>query len=192
MKPLLVATQNKGKIKEIKSVLQSHFQIEVPQYLEVIEDGKTYKENVTKKARAYFEAYKIPVLADDSGLEVAHLNNLPGVDSAYYGGENLEWQKKLELLISELKAFKKPWLAKFVCLLCYYDGKKFSYFEGSCLGEITSEIKGAQGFGFDPVFYSYDLKKTFGVASEDEKNQCSHRANALKAFLTTQIQASSL
>jgi XTP/dITP diphosphohydrolase len=184
---LLIATTNAGKLKEFQGLLRGHFQCEpLPAHVvAVVEDGKTYQENVLKKAKGYFELFKRPVLADDSGLELDCLNGAPGIDSAHYGGEKLTWKERWNFLFQELASLgiSRP-KARFRCVLCYYDGVVPPlFFEATTDGYIAQGPLGTEGFGYDPIFYSSDLGKTLGEATPSEKSLVSHRARAVKKFL---------
>lgn len=188
MKKLLIASQNPGKLKEFQSLLGGSFQVIHPTEisLEVLEDGKTYQENALKKAQAFFEHYQMPVLSDDSGLEIDVLGGAPGIHSARYGGKESSYEKKFQSLLVELSPFpEESWTARFRCVLCFFYSKEAPprYFEGVCEGRILRKPEGKEGFGYDPLFYSLDLKKPLGLASKAEKSQVSHRARAIQSFL---------
>ncbi len=187
---LLLGTQNAGKIVELKALLGDRFTIQgLPSdTLEVVEDGKTYRENARKKAEAYAHRYRLPTLADDSGLEVDVLNGAPGLYSARYGGD-LKWPARWNYLIDACrKVSAGPWPARFRCVLCYFDGQTAHYFEGVADGAVIAEPRGKGGFGYDPVVTINVLGKTFAEATAEEKNRVSHRAQAL-AQLKTWLQA---
>ena len=134
---------------------------------------------------AYYAAYRTPVLADDSGLEVDGLDGAPGVFSARFGGESLAWPQRWELMTSRLRG-KDPaaWRARFRCVLCFYDGVQVPrFFQATSEGCIVPEPKGQKGFGYDPIFHSDDLDKTFAEASAEEKDRVSHRGRAVERFL---------
>lgn len=187
MKSLLIATSNPGKFREFEGLLGSVFNCTpLPSGTPVaIEDGKTYQENALKKAQAYYELFKKPVLSDDSGLEVDALMGAPGVDSAHYGGSKLSWPDRWRFLNEELsKVGASKSLARFRCVLCYFDGQNTPrFFEATTEGYIVSTPQGEQGFGYDPIFYSTELKKTLGQATAQEKGSVSHRARATQKFL---------
>ena len=186
MNSLLIATQNAGKLREFQALLRPRFQcVSVDATAPaVLEDGKTYQENAFKKAKAFFEHYHQPVLSDDSGLEVDALSGAPGIHSARFGGEAISWPERWKLLHEKLANFpEKDWAARFRCVLCYFEGQVPLYFEGLAEGLIVRTPKGGKGFGYDPIFYSTELKKTFAEASEAEKDRASHRGLAVKAFL---------
>lgn len=179
---MILATSNSGKIKEFQSLLEGHFIEAPPRVLPLLETANTYYENCLMKALRYYEAYRKPVIADDSGLEIVMLEGKPGVHTAEFGGEATPWEDRWAFLYSQLRAFpKRLWQAQFRCVLCYFDGKKAPvFFESVVLGEIAEIPKGNEGFGYDPIFYYPPSKKTFGELSREEKNELSHRAKAIK------------
>ena len=185
MNSLLLATTNPGKIKEFKKLLAGRVPCReayepIPK---IIEDGKTYQENALKKAQAFYEIYQGPVLADDSGLEVDVLRGQPGIHSARFGGENIDWTERFAFLFTKLSDYPPDlWTARFRCVLCLYSSQGTQFFEETCEGKIVPVPSGANGFGYDPLFFSFDLNKTFGDASEAEKSQVSHRAKAIRAL----------
>ena len=143
------------------------------------ETGSTFKENALLKARAVYEMTGKPTLGDDSGLAVDALGGAPGIYSARYAGPHGDWKANNAKLLDALKDTKDR-RAHFVCAVAFICDKYEFVVEGRTEGEILYELTGDQGFGYDPVFYSYDLKKSFGLASADEKNVVSHRARALQ------------
>ena len=146
--------------------------------LEVLEDGETFTHNALKKAEAYYKKYKKPVVSDDSGLVVASLPGELGVHSARFGGEGLDDAGRTLLLLEKL-ASNENREAYFVCLLCFYlSPEEIYFFEGRCAGTISSEMRGKDGFGYDPVFKPEGQEKTF---AEDPiwKEANSHRAKAV-------------
>jgi len=190
---LLLASENLGKLSEFQELLGgkitclSAADTTLPRKFtpQIVEDGETYFENALKKAMGYYRAFGIPVLSDDSGLEVDPLNGAPGVFSARFGGEEISWPDRWRLLHEKLAPFSRDtWRARFRAVLCYYDGETVPrFFQGVTEGLIV-EAKGAKGFGYDPIFYSDVLKKTFGEASSAEKHRCSHRSAASREFLS--------
>ncbi len=181
MKKLIIASANKGKIKEFKQLLGDKFEVlsmaDVNVVGEIEETGKTFEENATLKAKFVYEKTGIATLADDSGLVVPSLNGEPGVYSARYAGENATMEENKKLLLKNLEG--KNRYAYFTCCLVLYDGEKQA-FEGITEGEILMEEQGEKGFGYDSLFFSKDLNKSFGECEDIEKNQVSHRARALK------------
>ncbi len=185
---LVIASNNKGKIKEFTEILKPLgyevvSQREAGFELDVVEDGKTFEENSAKKARALYELSKTAVLADDSGLEVDALNNAPGVYSARYGGEGLDDKGRTDYLLSQMKDIPdEKRQARFVCTIHFIkeNGEEISV-RGECNGKIGFNPKGENGFGYDPVFVYGD--KTFAEHSAQFKNTVSHRAEALKLLV---------
>ncbi|AKN32704.1 nucleoside-triphosphate diphosphatase [Clostridium carboxidivorans P7] len=188
MKKLIVASNNKNKIIEIKEIL-SKYSIEVLSLkeaninIDVEEDGTTFMENAYKKANEIHKILKNEmVLADDSGLVVDCLDGAPGVYSARFAGEhgnNKKNNKKLLELLKEKDDKDKK--AKFVCaMVLISDTGKVIKVQGEIEGIIINEERGSNGFGYDPVFYIPEYKMTFAQMKSDLKNSISHRANALK------------
>ena len=187
---IIAATSNPGKVREIKKIfslptLEILSMKEAGIDIEVAENGTSLEENALIKARAIARLCGCAVVSDDSGLCVDALGGAPGIYSARYAGDDATDGERIEKLLSAL-AGEKNRDAKFVSVVAFItpDGKEFSA-EGEVLGRITEELKGNGGFGYDPVFYSYELKKTFGEASADEKNSISHRARALHGLYQT-------
>ena len=185
---LLVATGNKGKLKEIREILTGVEVLglsDVGIDVDVEETGSTFAENAFIKADAISKMVDMAVLADDSGLEVEPLDGRPGVYSARYAGENTTDEKNVEKLLSELAHLpEEERKAQFVCAMCliFPDGKKIETFGTSCPGYIIDESRGENGFGYDPVFFAPDFGKTFSEMSMEEKNRVSHRKAALFAL----------
>ncbi len=186
---ILAATTNQGKIREIKEIL-SDFEIvslkDAGINIDVEENGKTFSENAYIKAYEISKLTTLPVLADDSGLEIEALGGRPGVYSARYAGEDAPYSVKIAKLAEELKDVPKDMrFAQFACAMCLIlpNGKKIEAQGVSCKGIILETPRGENGFGYDPVFYSIDYKKTFAEMSMEEKNAVSHRKAALVALL---------
>jgi XTP/dITP diphosphohydrolase len=185
---ILLGTQNEGKLLELRAILGEGYPLiglsDLPASPpSVLEDGSTYRENAFKKAHAYFHHARMPVLADDSGLEVDVLNGAPGVDSAHYGGRDLSWPQRWACLQNALRPFPaETWTARFRCVLCFFDGAQTVYFEGVASGKILEAPQGEKGFGYDPIVFSDELGMSFAQASVAEKNRVSHRARALAEF----------
>lgn len=178
---IILATNNKNKLREVREILEPAgltvlSQSEAGADIEVEENGKTFAENAYLKAKAVFDLTGLPVIADDSGLEVDALNGAPGIFSARYAPEG---QRKKRLL-EELKNVPDDKRgANFTCCICYIDPKgKELYFTGKVFGTIGYESRGTNGFGYDPIFMYGD--KSFAEMSAEEKNQISHRADALR------------
>lgn len=181
-KTLVLASGNKGKIAEIGEMLPEFFVIgykDAGLDFEIEETGATFYENALIKAKAVSEALGLPALADDSGLCVNALGGAPGIFSARFAGDGND-EHNIDKLLKELDGVKDR-SAKFVCsLVLYYPDGKIISAEGETNGEILFERAGKNGFGYDPIFYSADLKKSLGEASSKEKNSVSHRSRALK------------
>ncbi len=182
MKTVVIATNNKGKLQEFKSLFPN---VNIKGLADlgftdtIIEDGNTFKENALIKARKIAKAYNSIVIADDSGLEVKALNGEPGIKSARYASEHNDALNN-EQLIKNLNGITDR-RARFVCALCiYFPNDDYRLVEEYCYGLIVDEAKGSNGFGYDPHFYSLDLHKTLAEASMNEKNKISHRAKALR------------
>ena len=177
---IAVASGNKGKLAEIRSIFS---EVEIVSMHElgfdgdIPETGTTFKENALIKAKFIAEKFGIPALADDSGLCVDALGGAPGIYSARFSGGGEKANR--ELLIKKLDGVTDRG-AHFESAVCLYfpDGKTY-YGEGITYGEILHSEEGTNGFGYDSLFYSADLKKSFGNASAEEKNSCSHRYRAL-------------
>ncbi len=189
MKTIVVASNNKHKIKEIKKILTSYNILtlnDIDFYDDIVEDGKTFEENALIKAKNIHNYLKEKnleyiVMAEDSGLCVDSLNGAPGVYSARYAGNHND-QANRDKLLEELKGKDKS--AYFICnVILYYPNGEYKSFVGRTDGKITEKEIGNKDFGYDCVFYSNDLNKTFGEATEKEKNSVSHRARALKEML---------
>ena len=186
MKKLLIATNNKGKIKELHELLQdTGIQLVTPPQvhleLEVIEDGKTYAENAIKKATAFAQASNLFSLADDSGLEVDALEGAPGLYSARYSPKpNAGDSDRRAYLLENLGEKPRPWTARFHATIAIAGPNgEIHLTEGFCEGEIIPEERGTGGFGYDPIFLLQDLGKTMAELSLEEKNRLSHRARAV-------------
>ncbi len=189
MNKIIFATTNTGKIKEIKEIL-SDCDVEVISMKEmnittdVEENGTTFEENSLIKARAISKLTGLPVLADDSGLEVDYLNGEPGIYSARYLGRDTDYDYKNNYIIDKLKDAKdSERSARFVCVISLVlpDGREFVK-KGIMEGRIGYEIKGENGFGYDPIFYLPEYGKTSAEISGEEKNKISHRGKALRAM----------
>lgn len=186
-KTIIIATHNKGKAKEFKSLFKEYgYAIKTlhdyPEIDEVPETGDTFDENALQKASAISEELGTIVLADDSGLEVDALNGQPGIYSARYSGEHGNDQKNNEKLLKELENIKEEdRTANFHCSLALVGpGKEPLFVEGNIEGRILFEPQGENGFGYDPLFYIPTLKKSMAELSNEEKNKISHRAKAIE------------
>lgn len=177
---LIFASQNKGKTKEIKALFKGTgievFSLaELGNNIDIPETGVTFEENAFIKAKAIYDIYKEPVIADDSGLAIEQLDGRPGVYSARYSGENCTYEDNNKKVISELEILPEPHLAKFISHAVFYDGNKKIDCIGELSGKIILEIRGTAGFGYDPIFIPDDYNKTIAELSFEEKNKISHR-----------------
>lgn len=186
---ILLATNNEHKLIEVKAILEplgykvktlKDFGLEV----DPEETGDTFEENALIKAREVKKLVNIPVISDDSGFEVEFLGNQPGVFSARFMGEDTSYDIKNTYIINELKnANDDERKARFVSVIAYVDSDGGeNCFKGIVEGKVAKEIRGANGFGYDPIFLLPELEKTFAELSLEEKNMYSHRKNALVKF----------
>lgn len=192
---LVLASKNQHKLLEMEHILRDLglevvLEAQVGVDVDVEETGTTFLENAALKARAVMEASGMAAIADDSGLMVDALDGAPGVYSARYGNLDSD-QARTSYLLENLKdvpAGKRgaQFVSAIVCILP--DGREV-HAQGTCQGEILFAPRGENGFGYDPVFYSPELKKTFSEATEEEKSTVSHRGRALRAFLTAWKEA---
>jgi len=184
---IIFATQNAHKMVEIKQILSDlPYEVvsmgEVGIDIEVIEDGITFEENAAKKAKEIMEVTGEIVLADDSGLEIDFLNKEPGIYSARYLGEDTPYSEKNAIILDRLKEAKgDARSARFVCVIAaaYPDGEVITA-RGTMEGVIADKIMGANGFGYDPIFYVPKYGKTTAEMPSEVKNSISHRGNALR------------
>ncbi len=185
---LIVATKNRDKFKEIKSILKgSGASVVSLNHLErkfrIVENGKTFQENALKKAlpvsRYYKDSY---VLGEDSGLEVDYLNAAPGIYAKRYSGPKATYKSNNNKLLKNLKGVpaKKRRAAFRCCLVLVCDGKLVKVFEGKLRGIISDQARGENGFGYDPVFYLTHYRKTVAELPLSIKNEISHRSKAFK------------
>jgi XTP/dITP diphosphohydrolase len=187
---LLLASSNIGKLSEMQALLENTPYLlitpaEINCKLDVLEDGATYTENALKKARAYAAASGYPVLADDSGLEVAALGGSPGIYSARFAPiPGADDSDRRAFLLAQLQGHARPWAAQFRCVIALANPQGVTYTaEGICAGEIIPEERGDNGFGYDPIFFLPEIGKTMAEMSMEEKNILSHRARAIQAAI---------
>ena len=183
---LLIATNNRGKVEELRALLRDlNLDLVVPSEvaleLHVVEDGRTYAENASKKALAFARASGLVSLADDSGLEVDALDGAPGLYSARYSSlPGAADADRRALLLKNLEGLPPPWTARFraAIAIAVPDGP-LQLAEGTCEGEIIPKERGTGGFGYDPIFYIPAAGRTMAELSMDDKNRLSHRAQAV-------------
>ena len=185
---ILIGTNNAHKAQEIRDMLPEHEIVrpkDIGLELDVDENGTTFEENALIKARAFAEASGMVTLADDSGLEVECLNGEPGIYSARYGfDESLDdWGRLLLLLKNTEHVPDGQRQAQFVCVITMVtpEGQVIQA-RGEIHGELTREARGENGFGYDPIFYYPPFGKTTAELSPEQKNQVSHRGQALRVF----------
>ena len=186
---LLIGTNNKGKLKEIRDLLPKNivtlstaeFKLKSPR-----ENGKSFKENSLIKSKYFSKKTNLMCLADDSGLEIDILDKNPGIYSARWGGRNSDFNKAIKRVYRELKKKDKYWRnkkikARFVCALSIsYLSKKICCVIGKVEGIISDKPRGKNGFGYDPIFIPINKKKTFGEMMPTQKYKLDHRSKAFK------------
>ncbi|MEI0562693.1 RdgB/HAM1 family non-canonical purine NTP pyrophosphatase [Brachyspira pulli] len=189
---LVIATSNQHKLKEIENIFKGTVIKEIlpiPSDIgEIIENGTTFIENSLIKAKAVYNYTKLPSLADDSGICVNALNGEPGIYSARYGGENLGYKEKMQLILDKLKN-KDDRSAYFITsAVCVLDDNYYIALEGRVNGKIIESPRGFDGFGYDPIFQPDGYNVTYAEMSLEEKNSMSHRAlamNKMKEILSS-------
>jgi XTP/dITP diphosphohydrolase len=187
MTKLLIATENKGKMRELQELLADlpGIKLVMPSQLGIMlkveETGSTYAENAALKAKAYCEAGGLVTLADDSGLEVYALDGAPGIYSARYSPKpGATDADRRAFLLENLKGKPRPWLAHFhAAIAVALPGREVRIAEGDCPGEIIPEERGSNGFGYDPIFLLNERGLTMAELGDMEKNRLSHRARAV-------------
>lgn len=187
---IILATNNRHKLQEVREILAPHgmtiyglfdLNLKVP---EVEETADTYFGNALLKAQAVAKLTNMPIIADDSGLEIFAMDNKPGLHSARFAEEHGGHKQAIDTILQFLKD-KDDRKARFVCDIVLVNmEEKPLLFEGIAPGHIAEKPYGEGGFGYDPIFVSDELGKTFAEASEKEKNNASHRGKALKKLLT--------
>lgn len=183
---LIIASNNQGKLREFKELLEP-FGFEVVSMREagfndeIVEDGDTFEENAHIKAKAVFEKFGVPVIADDSGLEIDFLNGAPGVYSARYAGENASDKERCAKVLEEMHGVARELReARFVCTIYFiYDEDEEYSVRGEVEGYIGDKPLGKNGFGYDPIFM-LDEDESMATISAEEKNKISHRAQAFR------------
>jgi XTP/dITP diphosphohydrolase len=186
---LLVGTNNRGKLREIRDLLPKTLEVYSPSNFKIkspVENGKTFEENSLIKARYFSKKSKMTCLSDDSGLEVDILGGNPGIFSARWGGKKADFTKAMNRVFKELDKKDKNWKtkkikARFICALTIYDlDKKIINSIGKVEGYISPKIKGKNGFGYDPIFIPNGKKLTFSEMKPLQKYKIDHRFKAFK------------
>jgi XTP/dITP diphosphohydrolase len=183
MRKIIFASQNDGKVKEVVQILNSLGTeiislTDLNEQIEIIEDGDSFEANAIIKARQVYNKFKLPTIADDSGLVVEQLNGAPGIYSARYAGEDGNDEANNKKLLDQLKKYPEPHFAKFVCAAVYYDGRELHTAVGEFKGRIIDEERGTNGFGYDPLFVPDGYSITSAEMKSELKNSISHRFNA--------------
>ncbi|MDO4383529.1 MAG: XTP/dITP diphosphatase [Eubacteriales bacterium] len=188
MEKVILASRNKGKLEEIKAILQkfgmetiSRDDAGIPTF-EVEETGSTFEENSLLKAQAIMDVAHVITIADDSGLEVDALSGAPGIYSARYAGENCTFEDNNRKLLQELDGVPEEQRgAAFVSVITmlFPNGEKLVA-RGECRGKILTELRGEEGFGYDPLFMPDGENRSFAEMTSEEKNRISHRAKSLQ------------
>ena len=186
---IVIGSNNKGKIKEIRDLIPKKYRIFTPSQFKLkspVENGKSFKENSLIKAKNFSLNTNMVCIADDSGLEIDCLDKNPGIFSARWAGPKGDFNRAIKRVYRELNKKDKNWKtkkikARFVCALsiCYLD-KIIASVTGKIEGTISSEIKGKNGFGYDPIFIPEKKKKTFGEMKLSDKYKIDHRSIAFK------------
>ncbi len=191
MKTIVLASDNKHKISEFREILSNYNILSLKDIgfdKDIEETGTTFRENALIKAKEVKEYLKsihrrYLVIADDSGLVVDSLNGEPGIYSARYAGEHGNSKANRDKLVDKLKD-KEDKIAYFLCcIVVYKNDKDYKFYEGKTYGTIIDEERGKTDFGYDCIFLSKDLNKTFGEATNEEKNSVSHRGRALEKLV---------
>ena len=187
MEKLFVATSNAHKLEEIAKILKLYGierDLVCPKTFndndEPIEDGKTFKDNALIKARYWFNKYKIPTIADDSGITIKFFNDFPGIYSARFM-QNSSYYEKNSWILQGMQGVEER-DAAFHCVIAYITDNEEKTFEDILPGQIAMSIAGENGFGYDPIFFLPELNKTTSELSPDEKNRLSHRSIALQKW----------
>jgi len=185
MAPLLIATTNAGKIREIRQLLNGHRELctlaDLPSIIEPDETGSTFADNAALKARYYADKSGVMTVAEDSGLVVDAIGGAPGVHSARYPGAT--YPDKFRNLYAALAGEPRPWTARYVCALAVVGGPAAALMfstEATVEGEIWPEPRGTHGFGYDPIFYYRPYGRTFGEVDDEEKLAVAHRGRAFR------------
>jgi len=186
---LLIGTNNKGKLREIRSLLPKSIKIHSTSEFNLkspVENGKTFKENSLIKSKYFSKKTGLICLADDSGLEIDFLDKNPGIYSARWGGKDGDFNKAIKKVYRELNKKDKNWKSKkikarFICALSISNlSKKITCVLGKVEGYISDKPKGINGFGYDPIFVPLNKRKTFGEMQPSQKYKMDHRYQAFK------------
>ena len=184
-KEILIATHNAHKKEEIQQILGEKFTVtsltDYNIHDEIVEDGNTFHANALIKAQYCYDTTGKPSLGDDSGLVVEALDGRPGIYSARYAGDH-DFAKNMSKVLEELEGVENR-KAYFVTVMCLVDETGTNYFEGRVYGNLTKEVRGEKGFGYDPIFIPENFEITFAEMKAEDKNKISHRKKAIEQFL---------
>ena len=187
MKEIVAATNNPDKLREIREILGTKFSIlslkDEGVSVEIVENGLSFYDNALIKAKTVTELTGKPSLADDSGLIVPALGGAPGIYSARYGGEDCDSLLNRAKLLKEMKDIENRDASFYSSIVLFFPDSTVVSAEGEAKGMILKEEQGKKGFGYDSLFFSFALKKSFAEATPEEKNSVSHRGVALKNLL---------
>lgn len=182
---IIFATGNENKVKEVREILPAHIELvslkEMGYFEDIEETGKTLEENSLLKAQTIFDKYKLPVMAEDTGLEVDALDGAPGVYSARYAGEHEDSNANMDLLLKNLEEDENR-KAQFRTVATFLLKNASYTYTGTVRGEILTQKRGEKGFGYDALFVPAGFSTTFAEMSGKEKSLISHRAIAMKKF----------
>ena len=185
MKKIVFATNNLNKLKEVREALPQLKIVnlkEIGCFEELPEEQDTLQGNARQKAEYVFNNYGVPCFADDTGLIINALDGAPGVYSARYAGPECDSEKNMDLVLQNM-AGKFDRTAHFKTVICLFNHKGPSFFEGEVTGEILKERTGDDGFGYDPIFRPTGYNLSFAQMSMEEKNEISHRGRAVRKFI---------
>ena len=193
MKEIMIATSNAHKVEEFREMLeplgiQVRSLLEQEEKVEIEETGTTFAENAMIKALSVHERLGIPVISDDSGLEVDAMDKAPGVYSARFLGYDTPYEEKNQYIMDQVKG--KTRTARYVCAIAYVEEDGAGHvFTGVVEGEIADHARGEKGFGYDPIFYYPPYGATLAEVSEEKKNAISHRGRALAQLIAYMKEA---
>ena len=190
MRKLIFATKNNGKVEEVRNIfMNKKVQIlslsDIDFQGDIVEHGSTFEENAVIKAKYVYDLYKLPILADDSGLVVKKLNGEPGIFSARYAGVDATDADNNQKLLKKLMNIPKPHKAEFMCAAVFYNGEKPAIVVGIMNGEIIDSPRGKNGFGYDPLFVPDGYNLTAAEMNPEIKNQISHRYKAFSKLINS-------
>ena len=183
---IVFATNNLNKLSEIRQLVPDNIDVLSLKDIDCVNDLPETKEtlegNAMQKADFIFRKHGLSCFADDTGLEIDALNGAPGVYSARYAGLECDAEKNIAKVLSELENEKDRKAQFRTVIALIIEGRRY-YFEGNCIGNITTSILGCQGFGYDPIFTPDGFNRTFAEMSKEDKNLISHRGNAVRKLI---------